>query len=104
MWIHVGGFHAHGRDEVGSLQRAVEIVRTETRAQDHHVTEDRTHRVHDAAHFRYVSERCRRLGARVEVLGRAHGFRDGPYDLYDFAWGYFEGTRLLLADGRPRSC
>jgi hypothetical protein len=23
-----------------------------------------------------------------------------PYDLYDYSWGYFEGTRLLLADAK----
>lgn len=41
--------------------------------------------------FRGLQNDLSRLNACV-------GNNGGPYDLYDYAWGYFEGTRLLLAD------
>lgn len=43
--------------------------------------------------FRGLQNDLSRLNACV-------GNNGGPYDLYDYSWGYFEGTRLLLADAK----
>jgi hypothetical protein len=43
--------------------------------------------------FRGLQNDLSRLNACV-------GNNGGPYDLYDYAWGYFEGTRLLLTDAK----
>ena len=33
-------------------------------------------------------------------LNACVGINGGTYDLYDYSWGYFELTRLLLIDAR----
>ena len=43
--------------------------------------------------FRGLQDKNARFNATV-------GNNGGPYDLYDYAYGYFEATRLLLAEAQ----
>jgi hypothetical protein len=52
-----------------------------------------------AAAFRQ-NDLFRGLQNHLSRLNACVGNNGGPYDLYDYAWGYFEGTRLLLADAK----
>ncbi|MCK1394307.1 hypothetical protein [Bradyrhizobium sp. 1] len=44
------------------------------------------------------NELFRGLQNDLSRLNACVGNNGGPYDLYDYAWGYFEATRLLLED------
>lgn len=46
------------------------------------------------------NELFRGLQNDLSRLNACVGNNGGPYDLYDYSWGYFEGTRLLLTDAK----